>query len=79
MYEKKGSLTKHIDFMFLDLLCLELAYFIAFRTRNLGILWLGRDPGSLMIHVSSTQIHTTIAILFAIIDVLLVVDRKSVV
>lgn len=76
MYEKKGSLTKHIDFMFLDLLCLELAYFIAFRIRNLGILWLGRDPGSLMINVSSTQIHTTIAILFAIIDVLLVVLRQ---
>lgn len=76
MYEKKGQLVKHIDFILIDLICLELAYFIAFQIRNVWILWIGRDPGSLMIHVSSARIHTTIAFLLAIMDILFVVIRQ---
>lgn len=77
MYEKrKSSWLKHIDFILLDAICLELAYLLAFRLRNIVIVWSGRDPGGAQIGLATANIHMIVAALLLIIDLLMVLARQ---
>lgn len=77
MYEKSNSSWfKHIDFILLDIICLEIAYFFAFRLRNFWIIWIHGDVGAMEIGLSSAHVHMVVAVLFLLIDIIAVFVRQ---
>ena len=76
MYEKRSSWIKHFDFMILDLICLELAYFLSFQIRNLGIAFARHETGYMQIGLSTASVHAKIVVLFLILDLLVVLTSQ---
>lgn len=76
MYEKRSSWIKHIDFMILDLVCLELAYFLSFQIRNIGMAIAKRDTGYMQIGLTTASVHVKVIVLFLILDILVVLTSQ---
>lgn len=78
MYEKKkSSWLKHLDFTILDIVCLEVAYFLSFLLRHGWVLNQGAALGKNTLNPFEDELYRQIAIVIVIVDLLVVFFRQT--
>ena len=76
MYEKsQKSWIKHLDFLILDLICIEIAYALSFEFRY---LWFqGETENFWIMNPLSSTLHRQVAVLLIVFYIILALFRNT--